>query len=227
MRLTAMKPSHVFLAALAIAMSLPLAAVPMLAQQAAPPGTGQTFKDTSMIKPPPGAKVAIVEFEDLECPACRAAHPKVVAALDYYKIPFIRKDYPLGGAHIWSADAAVWARYLQEKVSPKVCDDYRTAVFESQPTIASKDDLLNFTRRFFQSHNLQMPFVVDPTGDLRKEVFADKAVGEKLGLTQTPTIFVCTDHSWVQVTDPSVLDQTIEKMEAQVGATPPVKKAGH
>src|SRR5271168_3183439 len=109
MRPTAMKPSTLLLAALAIAMSMPLATTPVLAQQAAPPGTGQTFKDTSMIKPPPGAKVALVEFEDLECPACAHAHPMVVAALDYYKIPFIRKDYPLGGAHIWSADAAVWA----------------------------------------------------------------------------------------------------------------------
>jgi protein-disulfide isomerase len=227
MRLTAMKPSPLFLAALAIAMSLLLAAVSVMAQQVVPPGTGQTFKDTSMIKPPPGAKVALIEFEDLECPACAHAHPMVVAALDYYKIPFIRRDYPLGGAHIWSADAAVWARYLQDKVSPKLCDDYRTAVFASQLTIASKDDMLNFTRRFFQSHGLQMPFVVDPTGDLRKEVFADKAVGEKLGLTQTPTIFVCTDHSWVQVTDPAMLDQTIEKMEAQVGIAPPVKKAAH
>jgi len=227
MRLTAMKPSRLFLAGLAIAIGLPLADLPALAQRVVGPAQPKPFKDTSMIKPPPGAKVALYEFEDLECPGCAHAHPFVLAALDHYKIPFIRKDFPLGASHPWSTEAAIWARYLQDKVSPKICDDYRTAVFASQVTIASKDDLLTFTRRFFQSHGLQMPFVVDPTGDLRKEVFADRAVGDKLGVSETPTLFVCTEHNWVLVTDPTQLNQTIEQVEEQVGATPPVKKASH
>ncbi len=83
--------------------------------------------------------------------------------------------------HIWSTDAAIWARYLQDKVSPSVAADYRTAVFAAQAGIGSKDDLMAFTRRFFQQHGLQMPFVVDPAGEFRKEVFADKALGEKMG----------------------------------------------
>jgi hypothetical protein len=71
-----------------------------------------------------------------------------------------------------------------------------------------------FTRRYFQQHGLQMPFVVDPTGEFRKEVFADKALGEKMGLTQTPTLFVCTPHEWVQVTDPTQLFSTIDAVES-------------
>jgi protein-disulfide isomerase len=203
-----------------------LVSVPASAQRAMPPGTGNTFKDTSMIKPPPGAKVAIYEFEDLECPACARAHPMVIAALDHYKIPYIRKDFPLP-MHIWSTDAAIWARYIQDKISPKIADDYRTAVFAAQTSIASKDDLMNFTRRFFQSRGGQMPFVVDPTGQFRKEVMDDKALGEKMGLTQTPTIFVCAQQGWVQVTDPTQLYQTIEMVESQVGGSSsvPVKKA--
>jgi len=216
---------RLLIAALAPALGLAFAAAPATAQRAVPPGSGQTFKDTSMVKPPPGAKVAIYEFEDLECPACGRAHPMVLAAIDHYKIAFVRKDFPLP-MHIWSTDAAIWARYMQDKISPKIADEYRTAVFAAQASIASKDDMLNFTRRFFQSHGGQMPFVVDPTGQFRKEVFDDKALGERMGLTQTPTIFVCTDHSWVQVTDPTQLYQTIESVQSQVAAsTPAVKKA--
>ena len=37
------------------------------------------FQDTSMLKPPAGAKVAIYEFDDLECPACAHALPIVHA----------------------------------------------------------------------------------------------------------------------------------------------------
>jgi protein-disulfide isomerase len=192
---------------------LPGVVLPLEAQRAVPPGTGNTFKDTSMIKPPLGAKIAIYEFEDLECPACARAHPIVVQALEHYKIAFVRKDYPLP-MHIWSTDAAIWARYLQDKVSPSAAADYRTVVFAAQTGIASKDDLMAFTLKFFQQHGLQMPFVVDPTGEFRKEVFADKAVGEKLGLSQTPTLFVCTPHEWVQVTDPTQLFQTIDAVES-------------
>jgi hypothetical protein len=58
-------------------------------------------------------------------------------------------------------------------------------------------------------------------------VFEDKALGEKMGLSQTPTIFVCTPTNWVLVTDPTQLYQTIEQEEALAGArsSAPVKKA--
>src|ERR1700722_8383616 len=85
------------------------------AQAAVPPGSGNTFKDTSMFKPPAGAKVAILEFQDLECPACAHAFPIVHAAVAHYNIPLMEKDFPLQ-QHIWSFDAAIWARYLQDKV---------------------------------------------------------------------------------------------------------------
>jgi protein-disulfide isomerase len=214
------------LAALALAMTLSFAAAPLLAQKTAGPG-GDPFKDTSIVKPPAGAKVAIVEFEDMECPACAHAFPTVHKAIEHYKIPLVRYDFPLGPIHPWSFAAAVNARYLQDKVSPKVADDYRGAVFAAQTGIASMDDLQIFTRQFFQSHGLQMPFVIDPSGDLAKEVRADHALGEKLGLRETPTIFVCTQHEWVHVTDVSLLYQTIDELEAQAGASAPPRRASH
>jgi hypothetical protein len=98
-------------------------------------------------------------------------------------------------------------------------------VFAAQSTIANKDDMLNFTRRFFQTHGLQMPFVPDPTGQLAKEVDADKALGEKLGVYYTPSIIVCTQREWVHVTDVSLLYQTIDALIARAGADAPVKTA--
>ena len=210
--------------ALAIAMTFSFAAVPLAAQRAAPPGSGDPFKDTSMLKPPAGAKVAIVEFQDLECPACAHAFPIVHQAVAHYGIPLIAHDFPLR-QHIWSFDAAVWARYLQDKVSPKTADDYRGAVFAAQAGIASKDDMLSFTRKFFQSHNLQMPFVADPTGQFTKEVEADRTLGEKLGVAHTPTIIVCTQRDWVHVTQVDLLYQTIDQALAEPGG--PAKKAAH
>ena len=98
-------------------------------------------------------------------------------------------DFPLQASHL-ELDAAIWARYLQDKVSLKAADEYRGAVFAAQLGIGNKDDMLTFTRRFFQSHGLQMPFVPDPTGQFKKEVEADKALGERLGVQYTPWIIV-------------------------------------
>jgi protein-disulfide isomerase len=222
MRLTAMNRSltrSLFATALLVTASLPA-----LAQNAVPPGKGNSFRDTSMVKPPAGAKVAIYEFEDLECPACAHAAPIVHAAIEKYKIPLVRHDFPLK-MHVWSFDAAITARYLQDKVSPKVAEDFRRDVFASQTAIASKDDLENFTRRWFQQHGQNMPFVMDPNGLFRAEVQADETLGERIGLSQTPTIFVVTTKGWTQIMDPNYLYQTIDQALAQAGPAPVTKPA--
>lgn len=200
-----------------------LLTLPAVAQFSAPPNTGNRFKDTSMVKPPAGAKVAIYEFEDLECPACAHAFPIVHSAVEHYKIPLVRHDFPLN-MHIWSRDAAVIARYIQDKISPQLAEDYRRAVFANQTAISSKEDLQNFSQKFFQSHGHPMPFVIDPSGLFSAEVQADYTLGERIGLSQTPTIFVVTQKNWVQVTDITYLYQTIDSALAQVSTPAPAAK---
>jgi protein-disulfide isomerase len=159
------------------------------------------YRDTSMLRAPAGVPVAIYEFEDLECPACAHAFPIVHAAVEKYKIPLIRRDFPLGGAHIWSFDAAVIARYIQDKISPQMADDYRRAVFANQISIATKEDLNAFSQKYFQSHGRVMPFVIDPNGLFAAEVRADHTLGERVNLHQTPSIFIVTQKGFTEVTD--------------------------
>ena len=194
------------------------AAVPALAQYAAPPNSGDQFKDTAPLRAPAGVRVAVIEFEDLECPACAHAFPIVQQAVAHYNIPYIRHDFPLR-QHIWSFDAAVTARYMQDKIGAKEAEDYRGAVFANQNAIASKEDLQNFTRHYFQTHGHEMPFVIDPTGQFTREVEADRSLGERIGLSHTPSIFVVTPHHWTQVTDVSVLYQTIDTALAETPAS--------
>lgn len=172
-----------------------------------------------MVKAPPGARVAIYDFEDLECPACAHAFPIVHEAAQRYKIPILRHDFPLK-MHIWSFDAAVIARYMQDKISPQAAEDYRRAVFANQVSIASKEDLNNFTQKYFRSHGHEMPFVIDPAGRFAAEVRADYTLGERIGLTQTPTIFVVTQKNWIHVTDVSLLYQAIDTALAQTASQP-------
>lgn len=159
---------------------------------------GYPLKDTSMLKPPAGAKVAIFEFEDLECPACAHAYPIVHAAAAEYKVPVVRRDYTWP-FHTWSLDAAITARYLQDKISPQLADDFRRDVFANQFRIASKDDLLTYTRAWFKSHGQTLPFVIDASGACRNEVEADHALGDRLGVSSTPCIIVVTQTGFVPV----------------------------
>jgi protein-disulfide isomerase len=181
-----------------------------------------TFRDTSMLRAPAGSKVAIFEFEDLECPACAHAFPIVHEAVEHYKIPLLRHDFPLK-MHIWSFDAAVNARYMQDKISPQFAEDYRRAVFANQTSIASKDDLNAFTQKYFQSHGKAMPFVIDPNGLFAAEVHADYTLGERVGLTQTPTIFIVTQKGYVQVTDVTQLYSMLDTAIAEAGPSTTAK----
>ena len=180
-------------APLAILLSLPCAAPATAhAQIIGPAGDGH-FRDTSMLKPPAGQRVAIIVFEDLECPACAASHPIELQVAQQYHVPIVRYDFPLQ-MHVWSRDAAVFARYLQDKVNPELANEYRTEVFRNQISIASKDDLQNFTRQFMKKHGQSMPFVLDPGGVLSNQVQADYNLGLRLNVTRTPTIVVVTSN---------------------------------
>lgn len=218
MRPTLMKP--VLLATAAALLAL-LPAAPAAAQMSQP----TTYKDTSMVKPPAGSRVAIVEWEDLECPACAHAAPIVHQAVDHYHIALVRYDFPLS-MHIWSRDAAIIARYIQDKISPQAATEYRLAVFQNQQSIASKDDLQNFTQHYFQVHGRTMPFVVDPQGTFAKEVQADYNSGERLGVVHTPTIFVVAQgHSPQEVNDINNLYSMLDTAIAETGGPESGKKA--
>ena len=73
--------------------------------------------------PPAGAALAIVEFEDLQCPRCAAVTGVVHDAARVYKIPLVRYDFPLP-IHSWSKQAAIIAD-LEPAAAQKLCADYQ------------------------------------------------------------------------------------------------------
>jgi protein-disulfide isomerase len=177
------------------------------------PPAGTQVHDPSILKPPPGARVAIVEWEDMECPDCARANPLLKEAAAKYNIPWVRHDFPLP-MHSWSFNAAVNARWFDTK-SKKLGDDYRDAVFANQVSITNPNVLAEFTQKFAQEHGVAFPFAVDPQGKLAAEVKADYALGQRVGIEHTPTIWVVTANSkgapFVEVVDRSKLYQLIDQ----------------
>lgn len=193
---------------------LTLCSATALAQTSVPANQVSPLKDTSSLKPPSGAKVAVIEYEDMECPYCAKAFPLVHAAAKQYQIPLIECDYQITYHH-WSHDAAICAHYLKAKVSPALAQEYRREVFASQLRIASRDDLHTFTQSFFSQHGQKMPFVMDPTGDYDREIKATTAQADRIGIRETPSIFVVTADHWIQVKDPFLLNEAIAQAKAE------------
>ena len=215
---------------------LGLAAAALLAVAAAaqaqfvPPETGTQVHDASALKPPAGARVAIVEFADYECPDCARANPLLKEAAAKYKIPLVRHDFPLP-MHNWSFTAAVNARWFDTK-SKALGDEYRDQVFANQISIYSPAILAQFTEKFAADHHIALPFAVDPQGKLAAEVKTDYALGQRIGIEHTPTIWVVTANSkgapFVEVVDRSKLFQLIDQaLVDTASAKAPAKKPAH
>src|SRR6202007_2045462 len=88
------------------------------------------------LRPPKGASVAIVIFEDLECPHCARASPLLEEPARTYKIPVVRHDFPLP-MHPWAYDAAILARYFDTH-SKAMGNEFRDTVFRHQLEITKE-----------------------------------------------------------------------------------------
>ena len=168
----------------------------------------------SVLRPPKGSPVALVVFEDLQCPQCARAAPLLAQAAQTYKIPLVQHDFPLP-MHNWSMNAAIIARYFDTH-SKATGNAFRDYVFEHQREIVP-DNLRGFAEKFAAEHKIELPFVVDPAGKLNALVIADRELGKSINLEHTPTIYVVTDkktaNPYVEVKDLSQLYAMIDVMK--------------
>ena len=167
---------------------------------------GTPAQDTvdSVLRPPKGAQVAIVVFEDLQCPMCSRTQPLLEQASKTYKIPLVLHDFPLP-MHNWSHQAAVLARYFDSH-SKALGNDFRDYIFQNQLEI-NPQNLRGYAERFATEHKVELPFVIDPGGKLAALVDADRDLGKAIQLEHTPTVYIVSSRNpkkpYVEVKEPS------------------------
>lgn len=175
---------------------------------------------SQVLRPPKGARVAMVAFEDLQCPDCGRAEPLLEEAVNTYHIPLVRHDFPLP-MHPWAFQAAVLARYFDTQ-SLKLGEEFRRAVYKVQPSITPQN-LRQFAENFAREHNTDLPFLVDPDGKLTAEVNKDRTLGQAVGIDHTPTIYVVTSNRqsdpFIEVVDRANLFSIIEQAIREAGGT--------
>lgn len=196
----------------ALFLALLLTAASLAAAQQATPA------DPSILKPPKGASVAIVVFEDLQCPDCARAAPVLEAASKQHNVPVVRHDFPLP-QHEWAFEAAVIARYLDTQPGD-LGNEFRHWIMARQREV-SKANLRQMAHRFAAEHHTSLPFMLDPKGELAQKVRADVQLGQRIGVRHTPTIYVVSNakagEPFVEVVDRGQLSQLIENMKREAG----------
>lgn len=177
--------------------------------------------DGSSLKPPAGARVAVVVFEDLECPSCAYAYPRIWQAAGDAHVPVVLHDFPLS-KHPWAFDAAIYARFFDTK-SVKTGNDFRGFIYQNQPQITAQN-LRQYAEKFANDNHIALPFTVDPQGKLKALIQADQDLGRKCNLTQTPTVLVIAggsaSPSFMEVTNWDAIQTTIQEMQKRAGPAP-------
>ena len=196
-----------------------LLALPLAARAADPPPADapppRPPADGSTLPLPVGTTVAVVIFEDLQCPDCAHMHPLLLEATRAAGVPLVIHDFPIP-RHAWAFPAAVVARYYTNR-SAELGLAYRSWIFEHQREIAP-DNLRAWVERFAAEHGETLPPDIDPDGQLSAAVQADFDLGKKIGLAYVPLMFVIGPGTgsahYVELMDPADLPAAIEKVRA-------------
>ena len=169
--------------------------------------------DGSQVQLPKGVDLAIVIFEDLQCPDCARAHPELLKASEALNVPVVIHDFPIT-RHVWAFPAAILARWFTAQ-SPALGVEFRSFIFEHQRDIRP-DNLRQFGEQFAAQHQLTLPPDVDPDGKLQAQVQAGFDLGMKIKLEYVPLIFVIrrdgeTSRA-IEVTDLAKLGEAVAQM---------------
>ena len=135
---------------------------------------------------PADAKVTIVMFSDLQCPACSATHPVLKRVMAEFPgdIRLVVRDFPLESIHENAFEAAVAANAA--KVQGKFFE-YIEILYSHQNELGAP-----MLKKYAAEIGLNVrKFELDLAGTTgNAEVRRDIADGRAYGVTSTPTIFV-------------------------------------
>jgi protein-disulfide isomerase len=133
-----------------------------------------------------------VEFSDFECPHCKEAQPIIAKLLaDYPSAHFVYQDYPLTHVHTEAFKASTHAYCVAKAGGNDAFFKFADALFEGQAglTPATSDQTL----KDVETKAGQDPAKIAAcaaTPAAKDAIDASIALGDKVGVNQTPTLFV-------------------------------------
>jgi protein-disulfide isomerase len=133
-----------------------------------------------------------VEFSDFECPHCKEAQPIVAKLLaDYPSAHFVYQDFPLTHIHTEAFKASTHAYCVAKTGGNDAFFNFSDALFEAQAGLtpaASDQTLKDAETKAGQDPAKIAACAATPAA--KDAVNASIALGDKVGVNQTPTLFV-------------------------------------
>jgi uncharacterized membrane protein/protein-disulfide isomerase len=147
--------------------------------------------------PSGSTKVLVLKFNDYQCPSCRLAwvlYKDIIAKYEKSHpgvFLFENRDYPLetecgagNAGHVAACEAAAAVRMAREKNRDKALE---AALFERQSPSMTRDDVVSALQQVAQISSADFDAKY---GKTLESVRADVQLGQKLGITGTPTFFL-------------------------------------
>ena len=140
---------------------------------------------------PQDATITIVEFGDLECPACKAAQPNITKLIEEEpKVKLIFSNYPLVTIHKWAMTGAKYLDCMGRQSNDNVWKFIAT-VYDHQSEINEQnvDQMLKgYVKDSGGNPDEVAACVAKP--ETEKRVNDSIALGQKLEVNSTPTFFI-------------------------------------
>ncbi len=140
---------------------------------------------------PADAAVTIVEFGDLECPACKAAQPNINKLMqEEPRARLIFQNFPLETIHKWAFLGAKYVDCVSRENNENVWK-FLTTVYEHQSEVNPDNAaamLKGYAKEAGANPDAIAACVASPGTE--KRIRTSMALGEKLNVTSTPTFFI-------------------------------------
>lgn len=151
-----------------------------LAQQANGPSMGSSSK-----------KLLLVEFADLECPHCKEAAPTLKQVeSDFPNARIVFENFPLTNIHPAAEKAAEYGVCVAKEKGNAAFFQYLQAVYDNQAalTTAADETLKNAATKAGADPTAVATCAASPAA--KAAVDASVKLGQDVGVSQTPTLFV-------------------------------------
>lgn len=168
-------------------------------------------QDARHIYGPENAPVTIVEFSDFQCPSCRAAAPLIKQVADTYPedVRVIYRHFPLG-SFPYSQLAAQASEVAAES---DLFWEYTNLLYQNQSewsALRSEEAVLEALEGYAQELGIDTAQFQEKiqSNEYQDVVLADRALGNSLNITGTPTLFV----NGQRLSAPNQLPQLVEAL---------------
>lgn len=190
-------------------------------------GSGREALDAELLaapapsRGPAGAPVTLVEFSDFECPFCRrlAAFERGLPAPDAARVRIVFRFFPLTSIHPWALTAAKAAgcAYLQSNRAFWRAHDF---FFTHQESLNPADaaSVIRSVLSRVPGFNLPRYDRCIRLGESVGLVQRDQRLGQRLGVSATPTFFV-NGRRYIGIAGRAALEAAIAAAAAGAGRT--------